>query len=906
MNLNERIADESVIIERDTSKLPKGVTARVRRTICWLDRKNANKRKYSKGVWEHVFNDSEYQRKLSNRQILGEMEHPENSALKLDKDRTSHIVHSIYYGQPELIEGKMYTPVKTEFDLLPTEAGKFILILLEAGVKVGASTRADGELEEAIDEDGSKFMNVIENSYSFTTIDHTGDASCQNTEPDLIISAAMSGYENKSLNKNVAMALLEKAGTDKAKVLEEIIRADKQHKNCKCKSLKDKQCSGNCANKDLKEVVTESPGDTQDTTSAISKREEVLFKQDPENPHEGNLLTPKLPESVKVGSIVKVKEENGVVAHIFPRTQKAIVQFANNKSTVSLSECILINEQKKCSGNCAHANEKEVESDGGSSIKEDFKDDTNSIAHGRVCSECGKRVTQGEDKSSCCNAEIVKESVNENMYTDIENAVTRAVIDGKTDEDITNEIRSQYKNANLVVFDLLPKVIQRIRNEVKESKIKEELTTSSDNSGQPANLAAAKEDEENSKNRGEEIDRRLDSIADQQLESKVNEDLSKLSDNDLVSRYKELAKDTNHQEINKEVEAMMTEINKRNLSDKVKESKVNEVLLDTNIVPRIKAFLDDNWKLFLTDADLLPDGDPNSKRLDAIKNVIKVFKTPPEKAEQYVDELGRETHKLSAVPAMSNENVVHSDSHNLGESTRLAVVIAEKNVLAEELKSVKEHYSDDVIRYATEIDALKEEKRIVVEHYSNDSIHFATETSALTEKITRLEKDYRTDNNTWVKEHLERGNTIATLNEQIKKLTEEKTKLSAELSEKIGKLTKDLKESEFKIKLLKESKEQEIKDLKETHSKEKINLYVDNRLKSMGLKLHENVLTLLRQSKNTAEVDTLIRETQDALREGLTQSVNKISEVIVTHPVDKVQADINDKVSIALKHLTGL
>jgi hypothetical protein len=72
------------------------------------------------------------------------------------------------------------------------------------------------------------------------------------------------------------------------------------------------------------------------------------------------------------------------------------------------------------------------------------------------------------------------------------------------------------------------------------------------------------------------------------------------------------------------------------------------------------------------------------------------------------------------------------------------------------------------------------------------------------------------------------------------------------------------------------------------------------------LKLHENVLTLLRQSKSNNQVDILIRETQDALREGLTQSVNKISEVVVERPIDKTQADINDKVGIALKHFTGL
>jgi Tfp pilus assembly protein PilO len=134
-----------------------------------------------------------------------------------------------------------------------------------------------------------------------------------------------------------------------------------------------------------------------------------------------------------------------------------------------------------------------------------------------------------------------------------------------------------------------------------------------------------------------------------------------------------------------------------------------------------------------------------------------------------------------------------------------------------------------------------------------------------------------------------------------------------ELNEKTNKLAKDLvvkdaaiKEAEGRIKQLKEANDKEIKALKENHHRETINLYVDYRLKSMRLKLHEKVLTLLRQSNSTNEVDTLIRETQDALREGLAQSVGNISEITLERPVDKNQVDITNKVGIALKHLTGL
>ena len=87
------------------------------------------------------------------------------------------------------------------------------------------------------------------------------------------------------------------------------------------------------------------------------------------------------------------------------------------------------------------------------------------------------------------------------------------------------------------------------------------------------------------------------------------------------------------------------------------------------------------------------------------------------------------------------------------------------------------------------------------------------------------------------------------------------------MNEKITKLGKDIvsketaiKEAEKKQKLLQESHNKTVKDLKEAHHTELINFYVDSKVKGMGLRLHEKVLTLLRQAKSTKEVDSLIRD----------------------------------------------
>jgi hypothetical protein len=240
IRLIEAVSAPEQIVKSEN--LPSGILSRVRRTICEIGVKNANNRVYEKAVWEKVLNDSDFKKKLENRQILGRIEHPVDSQIKLDQD-TSHIVSNIFIDEAT-------NTVKADFDILPTNGGKFIQVLLDAGVKVPCSSRADGELEERVDETGNKYSRVIPEAYQFITIDNTGDPSCGVTEPESIIKATKEGYESHNLTKNTAMALLETVGTDEAKKLEEEIKTDKQHECCKFK-LGEKKCSGNCSDSTL-------------------------------------------------------------------------------------------------------------------------------------------------------------------------------------------------------------------------------------------------------------------------------------------------------------------------------------------------------------------------------------------------------------------------------------------------------------------------------------------------------------------------------------------------------------------------------------------------------------------------------------------------------------------------------
>lgn len=232
-SLNEVFVGKGRIIESDSSKLPSGVLCRVRYPICLIDQKNRNERIYRKQVWENVLKNADVKEKLERRILFGNQEHPIESALKLNKDDTSHIVSNILLDEKNNM-------VYADFDVLPTDAGRFINVLLEAGCDVGTSTRAEGELEEKIEEkSGDKYFEVVPESYQFITVDFTADPSTIGAYPmDVqrnVVNHVRSEFESKGINKEVACALLEGIKSKEAVALMESIKRVKEEKDVKVK-----------------------------------------------------------------------------------------------------------------------------------------------------------------------------------------------------------------------------------------------------------------------------------------------------------------------------------------------------------------------------------------------------------------------------------------------------------------------------------------------------------------------------------------------------------------------------------------------------------------------------------------------------------------------------------------------
>lgn len=184
------------ILEATGAQLPDGVLLQLIYPVCNIGELNANKRMYEKELWDLVLENQDLQEKLSNRTLYGQAEHPKETAS--DLQLTSHIIHEMWIGE----DNRVYQT----FDVLDTPCGRIIECLIRAGSKVGVSTRAEGDLEEAVNEEtGEKYHRVVPKSYRYVTTDFTADPSTFGAMAvDVkknIITAARTAAESKTSKK---------------------------------------------------------------------------------------------------------------------------------------------------------------------------------------------------------------------------------------------------------------------------------------------------------------------------------------------------------------------------------------------------------------------------------------------------------------------------------------------------------------------------------------------------------------------------------------------------------------------------------------------------------------------------------------------------------------------------------
>jgi hypothetical protein len=156
------LTDLQVISEsRDT-----GVMC-IRGTFQRAEEENHNKRVYPKAVLESCVKS--LQEKLNGRELVGELDHPADGVVKLQN--ASHLITKLEWKGNDLIG---------EAEILPTPAGQIAKSLINAGVKIGISSRGMGTLSEA--SEGSKIVNP---DYKMITFDLVADPSTKGAYPSL-------------------------------------------------------------------------------------------------------------------------------------------------------------------------------------------------------------------------------------------------------------------------------------------------------------------------------------------------------------------------------------------------------------------------------------------------------------------------------------------------------------------------------------------------------------------------------------------------------------------------------------------------------------------------------------------------------------------------------------------------
>jgi len=137
---------------------------------------------------------------INNQRAFGELGHPDGPSINLD--RVSHLIESLKKDGNNFI-GKAL--------ILPTPMGKIASGILEAGGKLGVSTRGLGSLEET-----SKGYKLVKDDFFLST---AADIVADPSAPDAFVNGIMEGidfcWENDLLVAKKARQEIEQAVTSR-------------------------------------------------------------------------------------------------------------------------------------------------------------------------------------------------------------------------------------------------------------------------------------------------------------------------------------------------------------------------------------------------------------------------------------------------------------------------------------------------------------------------------------------------------------------------------------------------------------------------------------------------------------------------------------------------------------------
>ena len=124
------------------------------------DARNGNGRVYPHPILEREMNL--YKKLVEERRALGELDHPDQSVINLRN--VSHLVTDVWWNKKDVM-GKI--------QVLNTPSGQVLKELVNAGVKIGISSRGTGSVQE------TRGDTIVEDDYQLICFDIVSEPSTQ-------------------------------------------------------------------------------------------------------------------------------------------------------------------------------------------------------------------------------------------------------------------------------------------------------------------------------------------------------------------------------------------------------------------------------------------------------------------------------------------------------------------------------------------------------------------------------------------------------------------------------------------------------------------------------------------------------------------------------------------------------
>ena len=182
------IIEELKILEESSTK----GTMKICGVFQRADTPNHNKRIYEKKLLVRELD--RLKESLSERRLMGELDHPSHDSVKLQN--VSHLVTKLSMNGNDMIG---------EAEILNTPAGQVAQALIKGGVKLGISSRGMGSLEE-----GPEGNSMVSEDFKLVTFDLVADPSTKGAFPACVNESIDSSFIETTIKTTYDKALSEK------------------------------------------------------------------------------------------------------------------------------------------------------------------------------------------------------------------------------------------------------------------------------------------------------------------------------------------------------------------------------------------------------------------------------------------------------------------------------------------------------------------------------------------------------------------------------------------------------------------------------------------------------------------------------------------------------------------------